>query len=234
MNSTSLIRNALANSPDSDQHEQVWHLNLQLQTVVSNIRELPGLSRFLLPPLFSDLQQAARGGPVIILNASEYSCDALVILMDRDPVHIPPSITKDDIRGLSRKLQDTLARRSPWNVTRDLFIIMRELWVSVVSPIVDFLQTVHPLQSRIWWCLAAEFFLLPLHAAGPYRRGLFRKRQKDLSDLYVSSYTPTLTALIRVISPSSPNSVTEKKHFIGIGQATASGTNKLPFVSIEF
>ena len=231
---TALIRNAL-DSPGSDRHDQVWRLNLQLQTVVSNIRELPGLKRFLLPPLFSDLQQAAKGGPVIVLNASEYGCDALIVFLDRHPAHIPLSITKNEIRDLSWKLQHTLARRSRWNVQRDLCIIMRELWVSVVSPIVDFLQTVHPLQSRIWWCPTAEFSLLPLHAAGPYRsglRGLFMKRQKNLSDLYISSYTPTLTALIRARSPSSPDPTTPK-HFIAIGQAAAGGTNKLPCVSIE-
>jgi hypothetical protein len=38
----------------------------------------------------------------------------------------------------------------------------------------------------------AEFSLLPLHVAGPYRGG-----QLNLSHLYISSYTPTLTALVR-------------------------------------
>ena len=33
----------------------------------------PGLSRFLLPSLFPDFQRAASGGPLIIINASEYT-----------------------------------------------------------------------------------------------------------------------------------------------------------------
>lgn len=37
-----------------------------------------------------------------------------------------------------------------------------------------------------------EFTLLPLDAAGPYK-----KKSHDLSHFYISSYTPTLSALIR-------------------------------------
>ncbi|KAG6369248.1 hypothetical protein JVT61DRAFT_15554 [Boletus reticuloceps] len=75
-----LIRNTL-DSPGGDQHEELYRLNLELQRVVTNIRQLPGLSRFLLPSVFSDLQRAADGGPVIITNVRKYSFDALVTLL---------------------------------------------------------------------------------------------------------------------------------------------------------
>ena len=114
------IRNSL-NSPSADQRERLCHLNSEMQRVVANIRELPGLSRFLLPSLFLDLQRAASGGSVIIVNASKYSCDALVVFIDRDPVHIPLLITQGD-----------------------------ELWDQIVSPIVERLQATHPPLSRIW------------------------------------------------------------------------------------
>ena len=67
--------------------------------VVSNIRQLPTHSRFLLPSLFSDLQCAANGGPVIIVNASKYSCDAL---FDRDPMISHPHPVVSYKRGCSR------------------------------------------------------------------------------------------------------------------------------------
>ena len=86
------IRNTISAS-STDQHERLWRLNLKMQQLLTNIRKLPGLSRFLLPPLFSDLRHAAAEGPVIILNASKYSCDALIIFLDCDPVHIPLQIT---------------------------------------------------------------------------------------------------------------------------------------------
>ena len=224
---TLLIRTALA-SPGPDQHDRVCRLSVELQTVVTRIRQLPGLSGFLLPPLFSDLQRAARNGPVIIVNASEYGCDALVVLVDRNPVHIPLSITKDGVQELSSKLGTLTVRAKSMDVTRDLAIILRELWEEVVSPIVNFLRTVHALQSRIWWCPTAEFTLLPLHAAGPYRTG-----QQNLANLYISSYTPTLSALIRARRHDLSDSASKAKHFVGIGQANAKGVNELVSVSAE-
>ena len=224
---TFFIRAAL-DSPSPDQHDRVCRLNVELQSVVTRIRELPGLSRFLLPSLFSDLQQAACEGPVIIVNASEYGCDALVVLADRNPHRIPLAITKRRVRKLSKKLGTLSVLTLKMVVTEKLVIILRELWDKVVSPIVNFLKTVHPLQSRIWWCPTAKFSLLPLHAAGPHKEG-----QQNLSNLYISSYTPTLTALIRARRHDLPNSASKGKHFLGIGQANAQGENEIVSVGPE-
>ena len=199
-----------------------------MERVVTRIRQLSGLSHFLLLPLFSDLQQAAREGPVIIVNASEYGCDALVVLIDRDPVHIPLSITTRGVRELSSELGTLTVRAKSMDVTRDLAILLRELWDEVVPPILNFLQTMHPIESRIRWCPTTEFSLLPLHAAGPYKKG-----QRNLPNLYVSSYTPTLTALIRARHHDIPHSASKKKHFVGIGQAKAKGENELASVGAE-
>ena len=65
-------------------------------------------------------------------------------------------------------------------------------------------------------------------AAGPHRKG-----QLDLPALYISSYTPTLTALIRARRCDPPSSVTNQKHPIAIGQATAAGESKLHSVGAE-
>ena len=98
-------------------------------------------------------------------------------------------------------------------MTKHLAIFLRKLWDQIVSPIVDCLQTTHPPQSesRIWWSPTGKFSELPLHAAGPFRKG-----QRNLPDLYISSYTPTLTALIRAKRHDPSNSATEPKRFIAI------------------
>ena len=225
----SLVRNAL-NSPGPDQHNQVCHLNLELQKVVSKIRDLPGFSRFLLPSLFSNLQRAAIDGPVIIMNTSKYGCDALVVFADKDPVHIPLPITKEGVQGLSLKLRNLrgLATRKRMDLTTDFKYFLQELWDNVVSHVVDVVRAMCPLQSRIWWCPTAEFSHLPLHVAAPYRNG-----QESVSDLYVSSYTTTLTALIRARRPGVLKSEPEKKCFIAIGQEKAPGLNKLYSIRTE-
>jgi CHAT domain-containing protein len=222
-----LIRSAL-NSPDAPQHERLCHLNFELQRVVTEIRNLPGLSRFLLPSLFPDLQCAASDGPVIIVNASKYSCDVLVVFFDRDPVHIPLQISQEDVRDLSTELHTLTVRAMTDDVTKELAFFLRKLWDQIVSPIVDCLQTSHPTQSRIWWCPTAEFSVLPLHAAGPYR-----KCQRNLPHLYISSYTPTLTALIRARRRHASNSAPEQKRFIAIGQANVAGESELLSVGAE-
>lgn len=73
-------------SPCRDWHDRVRHLNIELHRVVTRIREIPGLSHSLLPSLFTDLQRAACGGPVIIPNASQYSCGALILPVHQDPI----------------------------------------------------------------------------------------------------------------------------------------------------
>ena len=224
---TSLIRDAL-NSPSTDQHDRICHLNSELQRVVSSIRSLPTLSRFLLPPFLTNLRHAAKGGPVIVVNASKFSCDALIIFVDKDPFHIPLSISKEDVQGWSSKLHTLTVLAKGSDITKDLGLILRQLWDHVVSPIADFLRKIYPCQSRIWWCPTAEFTLLPIHAAGPYRKG-----QLNFADLYISSYTPTLTALIRAQRDCPLDPAIEWKGFLGLGQARASGESELHCVSTE-
>ncbi|KAG1732871.1 CHAT domain-containing protein, partial [Suillus paluster] len=69
---------------------------------------------------------------------------------------------------------------------------LRELWVDVVQPVVKNLARVAKPGSRIWWCPTSFFSFLPLHAAGEYR-----PKRTNLSQLYISSYTPSLVALIK-------------------------------------
>jgi hypothetical protein len=96
--------------------------------------------------------------------------DALIVFLDRDPVHIPLQITQQDVRDLSTELHTLTVRAKRADMTKELAFFLRKLWDQIVSPIVDCLLTTHPSQSRIWWCPTAAFSLLPLHAAGPYRK----------------------------------------------------------------
>ena len=72
--------------------------------------------------------------------------------------------------------------------------ILRDLWNDIVSPVCNFLSQLGvPQKSRIWWCPTSELCALPLHAAGLYED---EKWNFNLPDIYTSSYTPTLSALI--------------------------------------
>ncbi|KAG2099630.1 CHAT domain-containing protein [Suillus discolor] len=210
-----------------DQSQQIRQLTIQWDDVVSRIRMLPNFSRFLLPPLFSDLQKAAEGGPVIVVNASQYCCDALIVLSDQDPVHIPIDITQTEVSDLSSEFQSLTKEFGSFDTQLQLVSILRKIWHKVVSPIVQALRVsnVHP-SSRIWWCPTAEFALLPLHAAGAYE-----KKRDSLSHIYISSYIPTLATLVHARQQVSPDA--SPQHFVAIGQGNPDGGKPLECVAPE-
>lgn len=55
---------------------------------VEEIRKIEGFSRFLLSPVFSDLQDAACDGPIIVLVATKSSCDVIIIPHKQSPTSI--------------------------------------------------------------------------------------------------------------------------------------------------
>ncbi|KAG1834333.1 CHAT domain-containing protein [Suillus subalutaceus] len=171
------------------QEARYRHLVKDWNRAVEEIWKIEGFSCFLLPPLFSDLQDAARDGPIIVLIVSKSSCDAIIILHKQPPTKIPLPTNIEKLQILATRLQ---CRSTPALTTA-----LAEL-------------------SRIWWCPTSVFNFLPLHAAGQYwRDGQF------LSQFYVSSYTPSLTALIKARRHDRSLSVS----FAAIGQDHPAGAS---------
>ncbi|KAG1850943.1 CHAT domain-containing protein [Suillus subluteus] len=182
---------------------------------VEEIRKIKGFSRFLLPPLFSDLQDAAHDGPIIMLIASESSCDAIIIPYQQFPTSIQLPTNLEKLQTLVVKLQCTSGEA--------LTKVLVELWDDVVCSVVEKLGGFAPRGSRIWRCPTSVFSFLPLHAAGKYR-----KHGQFLSQLYISSYTPSLTALIKARRHDRSLSVS----FAAIGQNRPDGAS-FTFDSVE-
>ncbi|KAG2147890.1 CHAT domain-containing protein [Suillus bovinus] len=182
---------------------------------VEEIRKIEGFSSFLLPPLFSDLQAAARDGPIIILIASESSCDAIIIPHKQPPTSIQLPIDIQKLVKLINTFPEAVEKET--GQQQALMKALNELWNNVVGPVVEKLGGLVRLGSRIWWCPTFLFNFLPLHAAREYRNG-----GKSLSQLYISSYTPSLTALIKArASRDRPTSVP----FVAIGQNCPAGAS---------
>ncbi|KAG2040928.1 CHAT domain-containing protein [Suillus americanus] len=198
-------------------------LTRQWEAAVAEIRDLRAFSRFLLPPLYEDLQAAARQGPVIILIASQYSCSAIIIPTSGDPHHIPlPSISLAELTNLKDRFARAIRHASgmgPKLPRNDLIVLLRTVWNEIMLPIVNVLQQdlTLKLHSRIWLCPTAAFTSIPLHAAHPFKTNADGSKEPCLEDLYICSYTPTLSALVRSrqmmkrrVTPS----------FVTIGQGT--------------
>ncbi|KAG1837334.1 TPR-like protein [Suillus subalutaceus] len=108
--------------------------------VVEEIRKVEGFSHFLLPPLFSDLQDAARDGPVIVLIASESSCNAIIVRHHQSPtgIQLPTNFLK--LVRLVLALQEGINKEaSPKGNQPALTKALRELWNDVVHPVVEIL-----------------------------------------------------------------------------------------------
>jgi tetratricopeptide (TPR) repeat protein len=125
-------------------------LAIERDKLLQAIRRLPGFERFLLHKDFSQLRASAHSGPVVILNAAESRCDALIVLADVDHViHVPlPTFTFRRSAGLQKMLEKLLGHarviccddRDGEPATRGCVSwepLLSNLWIGVVKPVLD-------------------------------------------------------------------------------------------------
>src|SRR6266702_800621 len=167
--------------------------------LISKIQALPGFESFLKSPSFNTLGSAASSGPVILINHSMWRSDILILLHNTSPSLIT---TRHDFYDLASALKDKLLdSRHKYGLDSShydetLASVLAELYKLVGKPVVDRLRLLKvPEQSRIWWCPTSVFCSLPLHAMGPIPSDDGEVRY--FLDLYICSYTPTLSALIQ-------------------------------------
>jgi CHAT domain-containing protein/tetratricopeptide (TPR) repeat protein len=164
--------------------------------LISQIQSQPGLEGFLRAPSFTTLRSAASRGPVILINHCVWRSDLVIIVHDSLPCSIP---TPDDFFSRANELRDKLVKARKTENGLDsvkyqdaLCSVLKGLYELVGEPVIKRLQVLGvPEQSRIWWCPTSVFCSLPLHAMGPIPHS-----HRYFSDLYIPSYTPSLSALI--------------------------------------
>ncbi|KAF8495542.1 hypothetical protein F5888DRAFT_1711801, partial [Russula emetica] len=183
------------------QHE----LSTKRDALISRIRDQFGIYNFLLPLPFDALCSAASRGPVIIINHCKWRSDIIIILHDSAPSHIPtPYDFFDRASRLKHKLLNTREKYGldSGNHEDALSFVLAELYELVGRPVIRRLNKLGiSEQSRVWWCPTSVFGYLPLHAMGPIPSDSGDLRY--FSDLYISSYTPTLSALITSREPDT-------------------------------
>ncbi|KAG0695707.1 CHAT domain-containing protein [Suillus ampliporus] len=211
-------------------------LTIEWEAALAEIRNLHGFSRFLLPPSYEDLQAAACHGPVIILIASEYSCNAIIVPTSGVPHHVPFSFALANLEMLKEDFARVIrqaALMGPTDPRTELRVLLRRVWDEIMLPIVYVLQRDLKLQrhSRIWLCPTAAFTSIPLHAAHPSRTKADRSgREPCLEDIYICSYTPTLSALIRARQTMKVHATPS---FVAIGQAEPGAGQGKPLNSVD-
>ena len=180
-------------------------LLVERETLISHIQSLPSFEGFLKPPSFDHLISAAAHGPVIIINQSDFSSHILLLLKGS-----PPSVisTPSDFDDRANRLKDELLRVRKENgldseeYNLALASSLADLYELVGKPVIERLHQLKVQeQSRVWWCPTGAFCSLPLHAMGPIPSD--DGNELYFSDLYIPSYTPTLSALIESRKPGS-------------------------------
>jgi hypothetical protein len=122
-----------------------------------------------------------------------------------------------------------------------IFTILEWMWDAIAEPVLNALGHTRtptgPAQEwpRVWWCPTGPLAVMPLHAAGYHPRDANHARNMNPDELartvasrVVSSYTPTLAALVRARrKPDGPVAQ------LAIGAARAPGQSYLPGVMPE-
>ncbi|KAI0083203.1 CHAT domain-containing protein [Irpex rosettiformis] len=203
---------------------------LEYNKLISTIHELEGFEDFLRPKTLSQLAGACASGPVVVIIVHKSRCDALVLCRAGDVIHVPlPDFSLLDAMAIQKLLWDSLrAKRllsrcrgdmrdenddrggrvtamDPPDLMRGLLAM---LWNMVVKPIMDVVCTLVPPSNtlpHVTWCPTGPLVFLPLHAAGIYPSDdRVSVPSQTIMDLAVSSYTPTLEALLKPRTKVTP------------------------------
>ncbi|KAG2075335.1 hypothetical protein BDR04DRAFT_35144 [Suillus decipiens] len=230
------ITEVLRRTQQEEEARQYRQVSSQWDAVVRKIRQKQGFAYFLTSMPYKELRAAAIAGPVVIINVSTKRCDAIIITKDGPPRLIPlPDISLLGISTMSNEFRDILRNTAGVGEEnmreRQLIPVFRKLWEAVMAPVVEELLTIVPKGSRVWWCPTSKLTSLPIHAAGACSRGA-----RNMPNIYVSSYTPTLSALIRSRRRNASKVTLNTPSFVSIGQSkpnTRSGGRELEAVGAE-
>ncbi|KAG8791483.1 hypothetical protein FRC12_009073 [Ceratobasidium sp. 428] len=204
--------------------------------LVEQARLLPGMHDFLRPKTASNLLTATRTGAVVLVIVYSDGCCALVAPPNATDIRFVPlddftfEKANDARAQLLRSLhsQGRAVRKVTYHVPVEytMEVMLKMLWTDVARPVLDALgYTVGHVDNlpHVTWCTTGPLSFLPLHAAGDYAQD-----GCSLLDYAISSYTPTLRALLakRPESPSAPK-------ILAIGQSYTTGLSPLPGTTTE-
>ncbi|QRW25779.1 CHAT domain protein [Rhizoctonia solani] len=255
--SSSLLLDANLSTTDTSEHR--YRLARQYTDLIAQARSLAGFESPLGPMDAAGLVRAARHGPIVVINCYEHCCDALIVTPGSSHIaHLAlPNFSQEAARHALSNMQAALRRKNirdrgvkrigehPPN--EDIGRVLAALWNNVVKPVLDYMGYTVSRICAVWmrysncvaafknavpvggmphitWCPTGALSFLPLHAAGDYDL-----TQSKVFDYAVSSYTPTLTALL-----GSGSSLTNcRPRILGVGQAATPGLTPLPGTTTE-
>ncbi|KZV62123.1 TPR-like protein [Peniophora sp. CONT] len=191
----------------ADRHRQ--HV-IEYEKILKEIRGCPGFEDFLRPKRLEALTPSLPllSGHVVFINVSLTRCDALVLDSGGDVALVPlPDLSLEravelrrlwttylnECRVRARGLGSLDALEGQFNT---LHPVLGCMWLCIVLPVLQALSLTNTKDGRlphITWCPTGPLTQLPLHAAGIYDE----PHGPRIFYYVVSSYTPSLSALLR-------------------------------------
>ncbi|MFE4800673.1 CHAT domain-containing protein [Streptomyces sp. NPDC056708] len=187
-----------ASAPSAEDTDERHALAARWEELLLEIRALPGFDGFLGGPTTAEVRTCAGRGPVVVVYASPYRSDALVLLPDQVLlVPLPDAgllAVETQVRRLDRALTDAAVPDGERAAQEAVARVLAWTWDHITGPIFDALELSAPPTDgawpRLWWSPVGPLAALPLHAAGHHG-----DPSRTVLDLSVSSYTPTVRAL---------------------------------------
>jgi hypothetical protein len=243
--STNLIVDAVAADARSayvaDKRIRLAH---KWDDLVVQVRALGGeFTNFLRPPTAHQLRAAATGGSVVVVNVSQWRSDALIVTTKGIQVLPLPTLTLDLLVNQSyhylRALHEFESGRhdpTAWIILEQAISSTLEwIWDAIVEPVLISLgHTETPSGQRwprVWWCPTGPLTLLPVHAAGYH--GSDQPAGRSVLDRVISSYTPTLRALLHAREASTNPLPNKHQRLLLIAMPKTPGHPALPNVERE-
>ncbi|TFK31076.1 CHAT domain-containing protein, partial [Crucibulum laeve] len=169
-----------------------------------------------------------KGNMLVRLIQVSSTSNSMRSLNNGNPSSAVRLSTEDSANGIMHNLRMGRPARSSTVEVDDIYrYVLEVLWDDIVQPVIQHLQIQKSVTTpiRLHWCPTGLFTFLPIHAAGYYTQ----KFEDYASQYIVSSYTPTLSALLipgRHFE-SKPTSTLE------IEMMTVIQSKTLPFTEVE-
>jgi tetratricopeptide (TPR) repeat protein len=195
-------------------------LMASLNACISDIRGIKGYERFQLGQTLAEMQTCAGDGNIVIINATEFRSDAIVLTgMSVRPINLPnffpgnmKALLAENGSQRPRGIHESVSNQySTWRLAEDAlrnakllkspvkddgfrqFLI--QIWLNCVRLVLEELgiyKKGHVGElPRIWWLGSGNASSLPFHAAGEHLVG----STENTISWVISSYIPTIKTL---------------------------------------
>jgi tetratricopeptide (TPR) repeat protein len=179
--------------------EERRKLSNELDSLLREIRDIPELADFFLPPSEDKVKSLSGEGPIVIFNVSSFRSDAIIVTKENIQSlrleQLTPEAVFENVSKFLQSVDNKFLRRYSHSLTR-LKEVLSWIWVAAAKPVLEFLHLTKRLSEsddwpRVWWIGTGLLNLLPIHAAGYHDLSPTQR----VIDHVISSYSPTLRSL---------------------------------------